>query len=76
MTAPSCRLTTAQLAVVQLASTRASRSLAPLPAGLRGAAGQSVIDALVNQGYAARCFLPAHAEYVLTDAGLNAARSS
>lgn len=75
MTTSSRDLTTAQLAVVRLAATRTSRMLAPLPTGLRGAAGRSVIDALVTRGLAARCFFPGHVEYVLTDAGLNAAKS-
>ena len=70
MTTPSCRLTAAQLAVVRLAAARKSRALAPLPTGLRGAAGQSVIDALVTRKYALPCYLPTHVEYVLTDAGL------
>jgi hypothetical protein len=73
MTTPSCRLTVAQLAVVRLAAARKSRALAPLPAGLRGAAGQSIIDALVTRKYAVRCYLPTHVEYVLTDAGLDVA---
>ena len=55
------------------AGGQTDKSLAPLPTGLRGAAGQTVINANVIQGYAARSFRPTHVEYVLTDAGQNAA---
>ena len=64
------RLTAAQYEAAQRAATRPSRALEPLPSNIKGAAKQSVLAALVASGYAVKRFLPGHAEYVLTDAGL------
>jgi len=60
----------AQLAVLRQAAARPSRALEPLPAKIRGAAKQAVLDALVARGYATKCYFPSHVEYVLTEAGL------
>jgi len=64
------RLTVAQYEAAQRAATRPSRALEPLPSSIKGAAKQSVLAALVARGYAVKCYLPGHVEYVLTDAGL------
>ena len=64
------RLTKAQYEAVQLAATRPGRALEPTPGNIRGAAKQSVLAALVAHGYAVKCYLPGHVEYVLTDAGV------
>lgn len=64
------RLTAAQYEAAQRAATRPSRALEPLPSNIKGAAKQSVLAALVARGYAVKCYLPGHVEYVLTDAGL------
>lgn len=64
------RLTAAQYEAAQRAATRPSRALEPLPSNIKGAAKQSVLSALVARGYAVKCYLPGHVEYVLTDAGL------
>lgn len=64
------RLTAAQYEAPQRAATRPSRALEPLPPNIKGAAKQSVLAALVARGYAVKCYLPGHVEYVLTDAGL------
>jgi len=62
-------VTATQLAVVRQAASRPSQALEPLPAKIRGAARQSVLNALLSRGYAAKCFFPGHVEYVLTNAG-------
>lgn len=64
------RLTVAQYEAARRAATRPSQALEPLPSNIKGAAKQSVLAALVARGYAAKCYLPGHVEYVLTDAGL------
>jgi hypothetical protein len=64
------RLTAAQYEAARRAATRPSRALEPLPSNIKGAARQSVLTALVARGYAVKCYLPGHVEYVLTDAGL------
>lgn len=64
------RLTVAQYEAARRAATRPSRALEPLPSNIKGAAKQSVLAALVARGYAVKCYLPGHVEYVLTDAGL------
>lgn len=64
------RLTVAQYKAAQCAATRPSRALAPLPSNIKGAAKQSVLAALVARGFAVKCYLPGHVEYVLKDAGL------
>lgn len=64
------RLTAAQYEAAQRAATRPSRAVEPLPSNIKGAAKQSVLAALVASGYAVKCYLPGHVEYVLTDAGL------
>lgn len=70
----SCHpLTATQLAVVQTAAARPGRVLEPLPSKIKGAAWQSVVDALLARGYVTKCYLPCHVEYVLTDVGLAAA---
>lgn len=69
---PDRRLTVAQLAVVQDAAARPSRVLKPLLPKIKGAAWQSVVDALLTRGYATKCYFPSHVEYVLTDLGLAA----
>ena len=65
-------VTTAQLAVVRQAAGRPSRALEPLPAKIKGAARQSILDSLVSRGYATKCYFPGHVEYLLTDLGLAA----
>lgn len=69
-------LTVAQYEAVRRAATRPSRALEPLPSNIKGAAKQSVLAALVARGYAVKCFLPGHVEYVLTEIGLAAYRSA
>lgn len=64
------RLTATQCEAIQLAATRPSRALEPMPPRIKGAAKQSVLAALVASGYAVKCYLPGHVEYSLTDAGL------
>ena len=64
------RLTTAQYEAIQLAATRQTRALEPMPGNIKGAAKQSVLTALVAHGYAVKCYFPGHVEYVLTDRGL------
>jgi hypothetical protein len=63
-------LTAAQYEAVRLAAARPSRALEPMPSSIRGAAKLSVLAALIARGYAVKCYLPGHIEYVLTDAGL------
>lgn len=63
-------VTATQLDAVRQAASRPSRALEPLPAKIKGAARQSVLNALVSRGYAAKCFFPGHVEYVLTSAGV------
>ncbi|MCM2479225.1 hypothetical protein [Serpentinimonas maccroryi] len=65
----SHRLTAAQYDAMQLAALRPSRALEPFPHHIRGAARQSVLAALVANGYVAKCYLPMHIEYFLTDSG-------
>lgn len=65
----SC-LSKSQLAAIRLAARRPGRGVEPLPHGIRGAAKAAVIDALLRSGYATRCFLATHVEYVLTNDGL------
>ena len=60
------RLTVAQYEAARRAATRPSRALEPLPSNIKGAAKQSVLAALVARGYAVKCYLPGHVEYVLT----------
>lgn len=64
------RLTAAQYEAAQRAATRPSRALEPLPSNIKGAAKQSVLAALVARGYAVKCYLPGHVEYVLTEKGM------
>lgn len=66
------RLTAAQYEAVRLAASRLSRALEPLPSYIRGAARQAVLTALVTRGYAIKCYLPTHVEYLLTEVGLTA----
>lgn len=69
----SCyQISAAQLAVMQAAAARPGRVLEPLPSKIKGAAWQSVVDALLASGYATKCYFPCHVEYVLTDVGLAA----
>lgn len=70
------RLTVARYEAARRAATRPSRALEPLPSNIRGAAKQSVLTALVARGYAVKCFLPGHVEYVLTEIGLAAYRNA
>lgn len=67
-------ITNAQLAIIRDAAQRPGRSIQRVPRVARGAAWQSVVDALVAGGYAVRCYLPCHIEYALTDKGLLAAQ--
>jgi hypothetical protein len=60
------RLTVAHYKAVRLEATRPSRVLEPLPSNIKGAAMQSVLAALVARGYAVKCQLLQHIEYVLT----------
>ena len=70
------RLTVAQYEAARRAATRPSRALEPLPSNIKGAAKQSVLAALVTRGYAVKCYLPGHVEYVLTEIGLAAYRNA
>lgn len=70
------RLTVAQYEAARGAATRPSRALEPLPSNIKGAAKQSVLAALVARGYAVKCYLPGHVEYVLTEIGLAAYRNA
>lgn len=70
------RLTVAQYEAARRAATRPSRALEPLPSNIKGAAKQSVLAALVARGYAVKCYLPGHVEYVLTEIGLAAYRNA
>lgn len=67
---PDHRLTAAQLAVVREAAARPGRVLEPPLPKIKGAAWQSVVDALLARGYATKCYFPTHVEYILTEAGL------
>ncbi|GEM_PF-4200686 len=71
MTTSNQSLSAAQLATIRHAAARPSRTLDPLPPGIKGAARQAVIDALVANGYATKCYLPTHVEYLLTDLGVS-----
>ena len=75
MTAATQNLTNTQYKVIQMAAARPSRALEPMPSNLRGAAKQSVLAALVAHGYAVKCHLPGHVEYVLSAAGLTACQA-
>ena len=66
-------LSAAQFATIRHAAARPGRTLDPLPPGIKGAARQAVIDALVANGYATKCYLPTHVEYLLTDLGVSTA---
>lgn len=75
MKALQASVTAAQLAAIRNAATRPGRTLKPLPSTIRGAARQYVVEALVSEGYAVKCYLPSHVEYVLTKDGVDLAEN-